>query len=130
MNIIVLFYAALFDQVRKKQSALIDGLHLDGKLLAQINERGLLTEDNFSAINAQILGHNRRAAGTFFVNTIMIQWPLEVFENNIRLLIEALQSHSERGNQSVATLLCKSFCECGLDGPSVEDACTMCTDNS
>ena len=124
LNGIILFYVALFDQVRKQQSALIRGLHLDGKLLAQLNERKLLTEEDFSAINAHIMGLNNLLAKTHFVNAVMFRWTFEVFESNVRHLTEALLIHDDSGNQSVASKLCRSFTECGLDVPRVEDAST------
>ena len=117
-------YVALFEQVRKKQSTLIDGLKLDGDLLAKLNGHGLLTKKEFGDINAQILGYNDLAAGRYFVNAVLFQWPLEVFESSVRLLIEALQSQGDRGNRSLARKLSNAFLECGLDAPHLEDAST------
>ena len=125
---IILFcstYVALFERVRKQHSALIEGLKLDGSLLAKLNERKLLTRTEFSDINAKILGHNIPAAGEYFVNSVMFRWSPQVFEGNVCLLIEALLSHDDTGNQRAATDLCECFSECGLDVPHVEDARTM-----
>ena len=105
--------------MRKKQSTLIDGLKLDGSLLAKLNERGLLTKKEFNDINAYLLGHNVQAAGTYFVNAVLLRWPFEVFESNVRPLVEALQSLDDRGNQGLARKLRKCFSECELDYPCV-----------
>lgn len=110
MNNIILFYVALFDQVRKRQSVVIHGLNLDANLLAKLNECDLLPKAKYSDINARILGNNIPAAGAYFVNSVMFQWSYEVFEKNVRRLIEALQSHDDSGNHSVA----RNLCECVL----------------
>lgn len=112
---------ALYNQVRKTQSKLISGMHLDGKLLAELNARELLTKKEFNDINASILGNNILAAGTLFVNSVLFRWPFEVFESNVCLLIEALQSQGDSGNKSMAKKLCKAFSQCGLDAPHFED---------
>ena len=115
------FYVELFDRIRKQQSALIDGLKLDGKLLALLNERKVLTKKEFNDINAHIMGHNIAAAGTHFVNAVMSQWPLDVFESKVRCLIEALLRHDDAGHHTLAGNLSKSFSECGLDAPPCKD---------
>lgn len=101
---------------------MIYGLHLDAHMLAKLNERGLLPKTKYRDINAHILRNNIPAAGTYFVNSVVFQWSYEVFEKNARLLIEALQSHDDSGNQSVARDLRKCFSECKLDFPCVGDA--------
>ena len=106
--------------MRKKQSTLIDELKLDGSLLAKLNERELLTKKEFNDINAYHQGHNVQAAGTYFVNSVLCQWPFKVFASNVCLLVGALQSHDDCGNQSLARRLRKCFSECELD--CVEDA--------
>ena len=117
-------YIALIRQVQKLQSKLIDGLHLDGDLLAKLNERELLTEQEFNDIHAIIMRSSVRAAGMHFVNTVLFRWSAAVFESSVCLLIEALQSHGDRGNKSIAEKLCKAFSECGLDAPHFEDTST------
>ena len=101
------------------------GLKLDGKLLALLNERRLLTKKEFNDINAHILGNNIPAAGEYFVNRVIFQWPLDVFESNVRSLIEALQSHDDWENQSVANTLCRSFTVCGLEVPHIKGTPTI-----
>lgn len=104
------------------------GINLDGNLLGQLNQRELVTRKEFNDINAYIQGLNVQAAGTYFINSVLFRWSIEVFESNMCLLIEALQSDGDRGNRSVARKLCKAFSECGLDAPHLEDAST--TDSS
>ena len=101
------FYVALLVQAQKRQSALLNRFRLDANLLGLLNGHGLLTEADYSAINARIVGHNDQAAGTYFVNTVMFQWSPEVFESNVHPLIEALESHESPGSQSVAKKLRK-----------------------
>ena len=100
------------------------GLHLDGKLLAQLNQRKLVTKKEFNAINAFLQAHNSSAAGTHFVNTVLFRWSAAVFESNVCLLIEALKSHGDGGNMNIAEKLCKAFSDCGLDAPHFEDTFT------
>ena len=108
---------------------MIDDLKLDAKLLALLNQQGLLTKAEFNEINSHHLRLNIPAAGQYFVNTVMIQWSLDVFESNVRRLIDALQSHDDTGNHNLASNLCKSFSECGLD-PPVLSITPLCTANS
>ena len=105
----------MFEQVQKIQSKLAIGLSLDETLLAQLREHRLLTREEVDAINAHILGHNQSAAGRHFVNLVLFGWSFEVFESNVRQLIEALQSHDDSGNQAVAGKLQRALVECGLE---------------
>ena len=114
-------YVALYHQVQKMQSALLSGMHLDANLLAKLNERGLLTPEEYNDINAHILGNNIHAAGTHFVNSVVIRWPYGVYEGNVCKLIKALESHSDRGNNHLARKLRESFSECALDFPCAGD---------
>lgn len=123
-------HVALYVQVQKRQVALIDGINLDGNLLAQLHQRGLVTKKEYNDINAFIKGLNVQDAGTYFINSVLFRWPIEVFESNVRLLIEALKSDGERGNRSVARKLCNAFSKCGLDAPRLEDPDTSTTDSS
>ena len=114
-------YVALYHQVQKMQSALLSAMHLDANLLAKLNERGLLTQEEYSGINSHIVGNNLHAAGTHFVNSVLIRWPYGVYEGNVRKLIEALESHSDPGNNYLARKLRESFSECPLDFPCAGD---------
>lgn len=117
----IFMYVALYHQVQKMQSSLPPEMHLDADLLGKLNERGLLTPEEYSAINAFILGNNIRAAGMHFVNSVLIRWPYGVFEGNVRELIEALESHNDHGNCYLARKLLESFSECEFDFPCAED---------
>ena len=103
--------------MQKIQSKLKTGLSLDETLLAQVREQQLLTREETSEINACLLGHNHSAAGAYFVNTVLIGWPYEVFEDNVRRLIEALCSHDDSGNHAVARNLQEALIKCGLEMP-------------
>lgn len=105
----------------KIQSKLVSGLHLDADLLAKLNECGLLTPGEYSVVNAHILGNNLHAAGTYFVNSVLIRWPYGVYEENMRKLTEALQSHRDSGNQYYARKLREFFSECEVDFPCAGD---------
>ena len=72
-----------------------------------LNERDLLTRKKFSDINAYIKGNNIFAAGTHFVNSVVMRWPYEVFEEKLCLLIGALQNNDDCENQSLAKMLCE-----------------------
>ena len=100
------------DKVQVTQSTIIRGVHLDGDLLAKLNECKLLTKWQFNQINARILGNNIHDAGTFFVNSVLMQWPPHVFKKKGHLLIKALQSHDDTGNKTLARKLHESFSEC------------------
>ena len=104
-----LLYTALYNRVRKMHGTLKQGLHLDGKLLAQLNQRKLVTKKEFNAINAFLQAHNSSAAGTHFVNSVLFQWPPEKFERNVSQLTVALESHEDGGNQNIARKLRNAF---------------------
>lgn len=106
------------------QSALISGLHLDGHLLVKLNERKLLTKRQFNDINARILGNNIYDAGIYFVNSVLMQWSHQVIKKKVHLLIEALESHDDTGNQDLAKKLIISCSKCKPSIPCVGDAAT------
>ena len=103
------------------QSTLSSDMHLDANLLAKLNERRLLTPEEYSDINAHIMRNNIHAAGTHFVNSVLIRWPYGVYEGNVCKLIEAFESHSDRGNHYLARKLRESFSECAFDFPCAGD---------
>ena len=105
----------MYDQVRKRSNAFIRGLNLNGTLLAMLNECDLLTREDFSDINAHITGNNILAAGTHFINSVVMRWPYEVFEEKVHLLIGALQNHDDCGNESLAKMLCELNIPCAGD---------------
>ena len=105
----------MFEQVQKIQSKLTIGLSLDETLLTLLREHQLLTREEVSAVNAQILGHNQSVAGSYFVNSVLFGWSFEVFEDNVCRLIEALQSHDDSGNQAVAGKLQRALLESRLE---------------
>ena len=87
------------------------GLHLDGDLLAQLYQRKLVTRNEFDDINAIIQARNSPSAGRHFVNSVLFQWPPEVFESNVGQLTKALESHEDRGNQKIAGKLHSAYSE-------------------
>ena len=113
-----LSYTALCNQVRKIHDVLERGLHLDWDLLAQLNQRNLLTTEEFSDINAILQAHNSPSAGRHFVNSVLFQWPPEVFESNVSRLTEALESHEDGGNQKIAGRLRNAYSESEQPLPS------------
>ena len=114
-------YIALYQQVQGMQSTMSSSMHLDADLLAKLNERRLLTPEEYSDINALIVGNNIRAAGTHFVNSVLILWPYGVFEGNVCKLIEALESHSDSSNRYLAKKLRQSFSACEFSFPCAGD---------
>ena len=108
-------FVALFEQVQKIQGELLTGLSLDETLFARLRENQLLTQEEGGVIIAHLRGHNYSAAGTYFVNSVLFRWTFEVFESNVRQLIEALQSHDDCENQSAAGKLQRALLECGLE---------------
>ena len=114
-------YIALYQQVQGMQSTMSSSMHLDADLLAKLNERRLLTPEEYSDINALIVGNNIHAAGTHFVNSVLILWPYGVFEGNVCKLIEALESHSDSSNHYLAKKLRQSFSACEIAFPCAGD---------
>ena len=110
-NISPLSYTALYNRVWRIHATLERGIHLDGKLLAQLSQRKLVAKKEFNDINANLQAHNNSAAGTCFVNSVLFQWLPEEFERNVSQLIEALESHEDRGNQNIARKLHKAYSE-------------------
>ena len=108
---------ALYYQVQKIQSNLLDGIKLDAKLLGNLHQRALVTRTEYNEIDAHIMGHNVSKASTYFVNSVLFKWYADVFEDNVRRLIEALKSHDDGGNHSVAKQLRTAILKCGLDAP-------------
>ena len=104
-------YTALYNRVRRMHAALERLLHLDGKLLAQLSQHKLVTKEEFHAINAFLEMHNRLSAGTYFINSVLFEWPLELFESKVRRLTEALESHEDGGNQNIARKLRNAYSE-------------------
>ena len=80
-----------------------------------LNECDLLTREDFSDIYAHIKGNNILAAGTHFVNSVVMRWPYEVFEEKLCLLIGALQNNDDCENQSLAKMLCELNIPCAGD---------------
>ena len=115
-------YVALFEKVQKQQTAFIEGLKLDGKLLGLLHQHQLLTQKEFNDINAYHLRQHIPDAGTYFVNSVMFQWSKEVFESKARGLIKALEKHEDASNHKLASRLREAFEECGLAVPCVEDS--------
>ena len=105
-----LLYTALYNCVQRMHGTL-NQLHLDGKLLAHLNQHKLVTKKQFNDINASLQAHNSLAAGTYFVNSVLFQWPTEVFESNVSRLTEALESHEDGGNQKIARKLRNAYSE-------------------
>ena len=105
-----LLYTALYNRVQRMHGTL-NQLHLDGKLLAHLNQHKLVTKKQFNDINASLQVHNSLAAGTYFVNSVLFQWPTEVFESNVSRLTEALESHEDGGNQKIAGRLRNAYSE-------------------
>ena len=101
--------------MQKIQCELVTGLSLDETLFTQLHQHKLLTQEEAGVINARMLEHNQSAARTYFVNSVLFRWSFEVYEDNVRQLIEALQSHDDSGNQSAAEKLHWAILECGLD---------------
>ena len=86
-------------------------MHLDAKLLAQLNQRKLLTKREFHDINAYLMMCNSPSAGTYFVNSVLFHWPPEVFDSNVSRLTEARETHEDGGNQKIAGKLRSIYSE-------------------
>ena len=84
----------------------------------------LLTKKEFNDINVYHLRQHIPDAGTYFVNSVMFQWSLEVFESKARDLTKALEKHEDSANNKLASRLHKAFAECGLAVPRVDDDST------
>ena len=124
--VISFFYVALLARAQKQQNAIVSGLRLDANLLGLLNGcDSLLTQTDYSAINAHIVGHNDQAAGSYFVNSVMFQLSPEVFESNVQPIIDAFESHGSTGSQHAATILRRIRQEHANRMSTVEAAPTM-----
>ena len=123
-------HIALFEQVQKIQGELATGLNVDETLFARLREKQLLTQEEVGVIFASLRGHNQSAAGTYFVNSVLFRWTFEVFEDSVRQLIEALRSHDDSGNQTVAGELHTALLKCGLETHDPCPAAASTTGNS
>ena len=99
-------------KVQKMHRYLIDSLHIDSQLLADMHSRSMLSECRRKTIHHRLQNAPSVDVNTFFTNEVLFNWPPSVFQKQLQDFKDVLEEHSDAGNKAIANKFCKILRDC------------------